>query len=156
MPDIQGTVGQLIGSQPSLIAENPGLNAKLRPKEAGSVLASNRERTEPQINEGHDNNAEEQEDEQTDETALSQNTDFRFNIISQPLVQENLGIQPQNNQGLNALSQMEKDIQGPAPVSVREKPMKGKGSSKSETEDLNTSDELSQGSNAQAQSKTTY
>ncbi|KAA6319964.1 MAG: hypothetical protein EZS28_054751, partial [Streblomastix strix] len=42
-------------------------------------------------------------------------------------VQENLGTQPQNNQGLNALSQMEKDDLGPALVGVQEKPKSGRG-----------------------------
>ncbi|KAA6315427.1 MAG: hypothetical protein EZS28_055422, partial [Streblomastix strix] len=69
IPDIQGTVGQLTGLQPSPIAEGPSLNAGLRPEEAGSISASNRERTEPQISEGHDDNADEEEDEQTDEAA---------------------------------------------------------------------------------------
>ncbi|KAA6355946.1 MAG: hypothetical protein EZS28_048527 [Streblomastix strix] len=65
IPDIQGTVGQLTCSQPSPIAKSPGLNAELRPMEAGSISISNRERTEPQINEGHDDNVDEEEDEQT-------------------------------------------------------------------------------------------
>ncbi|KAA6374882.1 MAG: hypothetical protein EZS28_029592 [Streblomastix strix] len=156
IPDIQGTVGQLIGLQPSPIAEGPSLNAGLRPEEAGSISASNRERTEPQINEGHDDdNADVEEDEQTDEAALNQNKDYRVNIISQPLVQENLGTQPQNNQGLNALSQMEKDDIGPAPVGVQEKPKKGRGSKKAKTEGLNASVEQNQGNIAQAQTKTT-
>ncbi|KAA6355660.1 MAG: hypothetical protein EZS28_048813, partial [Streblomastix strix] len=78
IPDIQGTVGQLAGLQPSPIAESPSLNAGLRPEGAGSISASNRKRTEPQINEGHDDdNADEEEDEQTDEAALNQNKDYR-------------------------------------------------------------------------------
>ncbi|KAA6383277.1 MAG: hypothetical protein EZS28_021195 [Streblomastix strix] len=156
MPDIQGTVGQLTGLQPSPSAEGPDLNAELKPTEAGSISASNWERTEPQINEGDDDdNADEEEDEQTDEAALNQNKDYRVNINSQPPVQENLGTQSQNNQGLNALSQMEKDNLGPAPVGVQEKPKKRKGSKKSKAEDLNASDEQNQGTNAQAQAKTT-
>ncbi|KAA6360816.1 MAG: hypothetical protein EZS28_043657, partial [Streblomastix strix] len=154
-PDIQGTVGQLNGLQPSPIAESPGLNARLRPTEAGSISASNRERTEPQINEGHDDNVDEEEDEQTDEAALNQNKDYRVNMNSQLPVQENLGTQPQNNQGLNALSQMEKDDVGPALVGVQEKPKKGRGSKKAKTEGLNASVEQNQGNNAQAQTKTT-
>ncbi|KAA6375059.1 MAG: hypothetical protein EZS28_029416, partial [Streblomastix strix] len=127
IPDIQGTIGQLTGSQPSPIAESLGSNAELRPTEAGSISASNRERTEPQINEGHDDNADEEEDEQTDEAALNQNKDYKVNMNSQLPVQENLGTQPQNNQGLNALSQMEKDDLGPALVGVQEKPKSGRG-----------------------------
>ncbi|KAA6379315.1 MAG: hypothetical protein EZS28_025153, partial [Streblomastix strix] len=92
------------------------------------ISASIRERIEPQISESHDDNADEEEDEQTDEATLNQNKDYRVNIISQPPVLENLGTQPQNNQGLNALSQMEKDDAGPAPVGVQEKPKKGRGS----------------------------
>ncbi|KAA6357580.1 MAG: hypothetical protein EZS28_046893, partial [Streblomastix strix] len=156
IPDIQGTVGQLTGLQPSPIAESPSLNAGLRPEEAGSISSSNRERTEPQINEGHDDdNADEEEDEQTDEAALNQNKDYRVNAISQPLVQENLGTQSQNNQGLNTLSQMEKDDAGPAPVGVQEKPKKGRGSKKAKTEGLDASVEQNQGNIAQAQTKTT-
>ncbi|KAA6359417.1 MAG: hypothetical protein EZS28_045057 [Streblomastix strix] len=155
-PDIQGTVGQLAGLQPSPIAESPSLIAGLRPEEAGSISASNRKRTEPQINEGHDNdNADEEEDEQTDEAALNQNKDYRVNVISQPLVQENLGTQSQNNQGLNAQSQMQKDDVGPAPVGVQEKPKKGKGSKKAKAEGLDASVEQNQGNIAQAQTKTT-
>ncbi|KAA6356894.1 MAG: hypothetical protein EZS28_047578, partial [Streblomastix strix] len=129
-------------------------NAGLRPTEAGSISASNRERTEPQINEGHEDNSDEEEDEQTDEAALNQNKDYRVNIISKPPVQENLGTQPQNNQGLSALNQIEKDNAGPSPVGVQEKPKKGRGSKKSKTEGLNASDE-NQGHNAQVQTKTT-
>ncbi|KAA6401857.1 MAG: hypothetical protein EZS28_002618 [Streblomastix strix] len=150
IPDIQGTVGQLTGSQPSPIAESPGINAGLRQMEAGSISASIRERTEPQINEGHDDNADEEEDEQTDEAALNQNKGYRVNMNSQPPVQENLGTQPENNQGLNALSQMEKDNTGPAPVRVQEKPKWGRGSKKSNAEGLNAF-EVNQGNNAQAQ-----
>ncbi|KAA6362881.1 MAG: putative Transposon Ty3-G Gag-Pol polyprotein, partial [Streblomastix strix] len=57
------------------------------------------------------------------------------------LVQENLGTQPQNNQGLNALSQKEKDNLGPAPVGVQEKHKQRKRSKNSKTEGLNASDE---------------
>ncbi|KAA6390379.1 MAG: hypothetical protein EZS28_014097, partial [Streblomastix strix] len=155
IPDIQGTIGQLAGLQPSPRAESPGLNAGLRPMEAGSISASNRERTKPQINEDHDDNADEEEDEQTDEAALNQNKDYRVNIISQFPVQENLGTQPQNNQDLNALNQMEKDNAGPAPVGVQERPKIGRGSNKSKTESLNASEEQNQGNNAQTQTKTT-
>ncbi|KAA6361407.1 MAG: hypothetical protein EZS28_043067, partial [Streblomastix strix] len=151
--DIQGTVGQLTGLQPSSGAQNAGLNVGPRLKEAGSISANNRKRTEPQINEGYEDNAEEEEYEQTDEAALNQNKVYRVNIISLPLIQENLGTQPQNNQGLNALSQIEKDNSGPAAVGVQEKPKKGKGSKKSKTEGLKASDEPSQGSNAQSQTK---
>ncbi|KAA6365313.1 MAG: hypothetical protein EZS28_039161, partial [Streblomastix strix] len=155
IPDIQGTVGQLTGLQPSPIAESPGLNAGLRPTEAGSISASNSERTEPQINEGQDNNADEEEDDQTDEAALNQNKDYRVNVNSQLPVQENLGTQPQNNQGLNALSQIEKYDVGPALVGVQEKPKQKKESKKSKAEGLNASDDQNQGNNAQAQTKTT-
>ncbi|KAA6368987.1 MAG: hypothetical protein EZS28_035486, partial [Streblomastix strix] len=155
IPDIQGTAGQLTGLQPSSDAQRPGLNAGLRLNETGSILASNKERTKPQINECHDDNADEEEDEQTDVSALHQNQDYRFNIISQPPVLENLGIQPQNNQGLNALSQMEKDNAGLAPVRIQQKPKKGRRSQKSKTESLNASDEQSQSNNAQAQTKPT-
>ncbi|KAA6361393.1 MAG: hypothetical protein EZS28_043081 [Streblomastix strix] len=116
IPDSQGTVRKVTGLQSSPSAESPGLNAVLKPMEAGSISASNGERTYPQINEGHEYNAEEEEDEQTDEATLNQNKDYRVNIISQSPVLENLGTQPQNNQGLNALSQMEKDNAGPAAV----------------------------------------
>ncbi|KAA6400592.1 MAG: hypothetical protein EZS28_003887 [Streblomastix strix] len=150
-----GTVGQLTGLQPSPSAESPGLNAGLKPTEAGSISASNRERTEPQINEGHDDNADEEEDEQTDEAALNQNKDYKVNIISQPPVQENLGTQSQNIQGLNALNQMEKDDASPAPAGVREKPKKGKGSKKAKAEGFNAPAEQNQGSNAQEQTPKT-
>ncbi|KAA6403686.1 MAG: hypothetical protein EZS28_000799 [Streblomastix strix] len=154
MPDIQGTVGQLTCLQPSPSAEGPGLNAGLRPMEAGSISASNRERTEPQLNEGQEDNAEKEEDEQTDEAALIQNKNNRFNIITQPQDQENLGTQPQNIQGLNALNQMEKDDAGPAAVGVQDKPKKGKGSKKAKTEGMNAPAEQNQGNNAQDQTKT--
>ncbi|KAA6379881.1 MAG: hypothetical protein EZS28_024593 [Streblomastix strix] len=83
-----GTVGQLTGSQPSPIAESPGLNAEQKLKETGLISASNRERTDSQINEGHQDNIEEEEDEQTDEGALIQNKDYRVNVVSQPPVQK--------------------------------------------------------------------
>ncbi|KAA6366157.1 MAG: hypothetical protein EZS28_038316 [Streblomastix strix] len=124
-PDIQGTVGQLTGLQSNPSAEGPGLNAGPRQLEAGSISANNRERTEPQINEGHDDNADEEEDEQTDEAALNQNKDYRVNIITQPPAQENLGTQSQNVQGSNAQSQMEKDDAVPATIGVQEKRKKG-------------------------------
>ncbi|KAA6353537.1 MAG: hypothetical protein EZS28_050936 [Streblomastix strix] len=95
MPDIQGTVGQLTGLQPSPIAESPGLNAGLKPTEAGSISANNRESTEPQINEGREDSADEEEDEQTDEAALNLTKVYRVTIISKPPVQENLGTQSQ-------------------------------------------------------------
>ncbi|KAA6375045.1 MAG: hypothetical protein EZS28_029429 [Streblomastix strix] len=154
MPDIHGTVGQLTCLQPSPSAEVPCLNAGLKPKEAGSISASNRERTEPQINEGYDDNANEEEDEQIDEAALNQQKDYRVNTISQAPVQENLSKQSQNIQGLNALNQMEKDDAGPAPVGVQEKPKKGKRSKKAKTEGLNASVEQNQGNNAQYQTNT--
>ncbi|KAA6365685.1 MAG: hypothetical protein EZS28_038789, partial [Streblomastix strix] len=84
IPNIQGTVGQPTGLQTSPIAEGPGLNAGLKPTEAGSISASNRERTESQINEGHDDNADDEKGEQTDEATLNQNKDYRVNINSQP------------------------------------------------------------------------
>ncbi|KAA6352845.1 MAG: hypothetical protein EZS28_051629 [Streblomastix strix] len=154
IPDIQGTVEQLTGLQPSPSAEGPGLNAGLRPTDAGSISASNRERTEPQINEDHEDNADEEEDKQTDEAALNQNKDYRVNIISQPPVQENLGTQSQNIQGLNALNQMEKDETGHALVGVQEKPKKGRGSKKAKAGDLNAPAEQNQGNNAQDQTNT--
>ncbi|KAA6364778.1 MAG: hypothetical protein EZS28_039696, partial [Streblomastix strix] len=46
IPDIQGTVGQLTGSQPSPIAESPSLNAGLKVKETGSISAINSKRTD--------------------------------------------------------------------------------------------------------------
>ncbi|KAA6403172.1 MAG: hypothetical protein EZS28_001298 [Streblomastix strix] len=156
IPDIQGTIAQKSGLQPSSGAQSPDLNARLRLKDAGSISANIMERTDPQINEGHEDNAEEEEDEQTYVAALIQNKDYRVNIISQPPVQENMGTQPQNDQGLNTLSQMEKDDTDPAPVGVQEKPKNGKGSKKSKTEGLNISDEQSQGCNTQAQTKTTF
>ncbi|KAA6360251.1 MAG: hypothetical protein EZS28_044222, partial [Streblomastix strix] len=89
IPDIQGTVGQLTGLQPSSGAQNPGLNAGPKLKEAGSISAIYSERIEPQINEGQQDNAEEGEDEQTDEAAINLNKYYRVYIISQSLVQEN-------------------------------------------------------------------
>ncbi|KAA6387027.1 MAG: hypothetical protein EZS28_017449 [Streblomastix strix] len=154
-PDIQGTVGQLTGLQPSPSAEGPSLNAGPRPVDAGSISASNRERTEPQINEGHDDNADEEQEEQTDEAALNQNKDYRVNVIAQPQVQENLSTQSQNVQGLNALNQMEKYDAGPAPVGVQEKPKIGRGSKKAKTKGLNASVDQNQGSNAQEQTPKT-
>ncbi|KAA6402928.1 MAG: hypothetical protein EZS28_001537, partial [Streblomastix strix] len=146
----EGTVGQLTGLQPSSGAQNPGLNAGLKPIEARSISASNSKRTESQMNEGHDDNAEDKEDEQTVKATLIQNKDCRVNIISQPPVQENLSLQLQNIQGFNALSQINKDNRGPAPVGVQEKPKKGKGSkSKILTKSLIAVNEPSQGSNAQ-------
>ncbi|KAA6317882.1 MAG: hypothetical protein EZS28_055025, partial [Streblomastix strix] len=47
--DIQGTVGQPTGLQPSSGAQSPGLNAGLRLKEAGLISDSNSERTDPQL-----------------------------------------------------------------------------------------------------------
>ncbi|KAA6396580.1 MAG: hypothetical protein EZS28_007893 [Streblomastix strix] len=155
IPDIRGTDRQLTGLQPSSGAQSPSLNAGSMLKEAGSILASNRERTEPQINEGHEDIAEEEEDKQTDEAALNQNKDYRVNIISQPLVQENLGTQPQNNLGLNALSQMEKDDSSLAPTGVQEKPKQRKGNKKSKTKGLNASDKQSYCRKAHAQTKPT-
>ncbi|KAA6402914.1 MAG: hypothetical protein EZS28_001555 [Streblomastix strix] len=154
LPDIQGTVGQLTGLQPSSGVWSPGLNAGPRLMEAGLISDSNRESTDPQINESNEDNAEEEEDEQTDEAPLNQIKDNRANLISQTLVLENLGTQPQDNQILNALSQMEEDVSGPALVGVQEKPEQRKRSRKSKTEGLNASEE-SQGSNALTQTKTT-
>ncbi|KAA6354690.1 MAG: hypothetical protein EZS28_049783 [Streblomastix strix] len=96
IPDIQGTVEQLTGLQQISCFQSPGLNAGLRLKEAGSISAGNRERTELKINDGHEDNIEEEEDEQSDEAALNQNKDYRVIIISQSQVQENLGTQLQN------------------------------------------------------------
>ncbi|KAA6401184.1 MAG: hypothetical protein EZS28_003290 [Streblomastix strix] len=152
---IQGTIGQLTGLQPCSGAQSPSINAELRLKETGSISASNKERTDPQINEGQEDNAEEEEDEQTNETALIQSKDYRVRIISQLPVQENLGTQPYNSQGLNAFSQMDKDNPGLALVGVQVKLKKGRGSKKSKTEGLNASEQQNQGNNAQAQTQTT-
>ncbi|KAA6403010.1 MAG: hypothetical protein EZS28_001453, partial [Streblomastix strix] len=95
---------------------------------------------------------EEDDDEQVDEEALIQSKDYRVNINSYLPVQENLGIQPQNNQGLNTLGQMKKEKPVPAPVGVQEKLKKGKGSKNIiSTEDFNASNEPSQGNNDQTQ-----
>ncbi|KAA6392774.1 MAG: hypothetical protein EZS28_011697 [Streblomastix strix] len=75
--------------------------------------------------------------------------------MSQHPVQENLGAQSQNNQGLNAISYVKNEDAGPALVGVQEEPKKGKGCKKSKTEGMNASDEQNQGSNAHAQTKTT-
>ncbi|KAA6381705.1 MAG: hypothetical protein EZS28_022767 [Streblomastix strix] len=153
IPDIQGTIGQQTGLQPSSGAQSPTLSTRLKLKEAGSISANIMERTDPQINEGHEDNAEEEEDEQTDEAALMQNKDYRVNIISQPPVQENLGTQPQNNERFNVLSQMEKDETGTVPVEIQEKPEQGKGSKKTKIEGLNDSDEPSQSIYTQTQTQ---
>ncbi|KAA6392914.1 MAG: hypothetical protein EZS28_011562 [Streblomastix strix] len=152
--DIQGTVGQLTGLQPSSCAQSSNLSAGLKLKETGLISANNKERTDLQINEGNENNAEEEEDEQTDEAALIQNKDYSVNLISQFPVQEKMGIQPQNNQGINTLSQMENDDAGPSPVGVQEKPKKVKGNKKMKIEGLSVSKEPNQSSNAQTQTKT--
>ncbi|KAA6355784.1 MAG: hypothetical protein EZS28_048689, partial [Streblomastix strix] len=152
-PDIQGTVGQLTGLQPSSGAQSPSLSAGLRLKEMGPISASNRERTDLQINEGHEDNAEEEENEQTDDAALFQNKDYRVKVASQHPVQENLGTQPQTNQGLNALSQMDKDDSGPTPVGVQEKPKQRKGSEKTKIESLNASIEPNKGRNVHTQTQ---
>ncbi|KAA6359704.1 MAG: hypothetical protein EZS28_044769, partial [Streblomastix strix] len=104
-------------------------------------------------NEGHEDNAEEEENEQTDDAALFQNKDQRVKVASQHPVQENLGTQPQNNQGLNALSQMDKDDSGPTPVRAQKKPKQRKGSEKTKIESLNASNEPSKGRNAQTQTQ---
>ncbi|KAA6369732.1 MAG: hypothetical protein EZS28_034739, partial [Streblomastix strix] len=109
---------------------------------AGLISDSNSERTDPQLNEGNEDNGKEEKDEQADEAALNLNKDYRINLISLPLVQKES-------------SQMEKNNPGPAPNRVQEKPKKGKRSRKSKTEGLNASGEPIQGSNAQAQTKTT-
>ncbi|KAA6357028.1 MAG: hypothetical protein EZS28_047444, partial [Streblomastix strix] len=129
--DFQGTVGQPTGLQPSSGAQSPGLNAGLRLKEAGSISASNREKTQSKLNEGHEDNAMEEQDEQTDEAALNQKQRLQnqYNLIAP--VQENLGTQLQNDQGLNAMSQTQKDDSYYAPVDAQEKPKKGRGSKKS-------------------------
>ncbi|KAA6359642.1 MAG: hypothetical protein EZS28_044831 [Streblomastix strix] len=101
-----------------------------------------------------EDNAEEEEDEQSDESSLIQNKDYRVNVILQPQVQENLGKQPQDNQGLNALNQVDKDNTGPVPIGEQEKPKKSKGSRKTKIECLNASDEPSQRNNAKTQTKT--
>ncbi|KAA6371051.1 MAG: hypothetical protein EZS28_033421, partial [Streblomastix strix] len=126
-PDIQGIIGQLTGKEQNL----------------------------KQMNEGYEDNAEEEEDEQTDDAALFQNKDYRVNLIAQPPIQENLGSLPQNNQGLNALNQMDKDNTNPAAVGIQEKPKKGKGSKQTKlTEGLIASNEQSQSSNTQIQTQT--
>ncbi|KAA6396870.1 MAG: hypothetical protein EZS28_007601 [Streblomastix strix] len=126
IPDIRRTAEQLIGLQPSSGAQSPSLSAGLMLKETGSTSASNMERIDHQINEGHDDNADEEEDEQTDEVALIKNKHYEVIIIIKSPVQENLGTQPQNNKGLNPLSQMGKDNAGPELVRVQEKPKRGK------------------------------
>ncbi|KAA6364941.1 MAG: hypothetical protein EZS28_039534, partial [Streblomastix strix] len=93
----------------------PKLECWAEAQKTGSISASNRERIDPQVNEGNEDNADEEEDEQTDEAALIQNKDYKVNLISKHPVQENLGTQPQNDQGLNVISQMEKDDSGPTP-----------------------------------------
>ncbi|KAA6371589.1 MAG: hypothetical protein EZS28_032885 [Streblomastix strix] len=121
-PDIKGTVRQLTCLQPSYDIQSPSLKAGQRLKQTRSISTWNSQRTDPQINKGQEDNAEVEKDEQPDETRLIKNKDNRINIISQPPVQENLGIQSQNNHCLNALSQMEKDTSGPSSVGVQEKP----------------------------------
>ncbi|KAA6396805.1 MAG: hypothetical protein EZS28_007667 [Streblomastix strix] len=153
IPDIQGTIGQLTGLQPSSGAQSASLNAGLRLKETGSISASNWERTDPQINKGQEDNTEEEENELTDGAALIQNQNYRVNVVSQLQVQENLGTQPQNNLGLNALSQMDKDNSGPAPVGVQEKFKKRKASRKTKIERLSATNEPCKGSNAQTQTQ---
>ncbi|KAA6368583.1 MAG: hypothetical protein EZS28_035891, partial [Streblomastix strix] len=114
-----------------------------------------RERTEPQIDEGHDDNADEEEDEQTDEAALNQNKDYRVNIITQSQVQENLSTQSQNVQDSNAQSQMEKDEAVPAPIGVQGKSKRGRTSKKAKAEGLSAPAIQNQGSNAQEQTPKT-
>ncbi|KAA6396345.1 MAG: hypothetical protein EZS28_008130 [Streblomastix strix] len=77
----QGTVGQLTGLQPSSGAQSPSLSAELRLKETGSIQASNRERTNTQIIESHEDNAEEEQYEQIDEATLIRIKDYRVNEI---------------------------------------------------------------------------
>ncbi|KAA6399075.1 MAG: hypothetical protein EZS28_005398 [Streblomastix strix] len=152
--DIQGTVGQPTGLQPSSCVQSQNLCAGLRQKETGSISACNRERTDPQINEGQEDNAEEEEDEQTDEAALIQNKDYRVNIILYLQDYAIQGKQPQNNQGLNTLSQMEKDDSDPTPAGIQKKPKKGRGSKKTKTKGLCASNESCKGYNVKTQTKT--
>ncbi|KAA6358543.1 MAG: hypothetical protein EZS28_045930 [Streblomastix strix] len=55
-----------------------------------------------------DDNAEEK-DEQTDEAALNQNKDYRFDVITQKPVEQNLVSQFQSSQGLISLILMNND-----------------------------------------------
>ncbi|KAA6401942.1 MAG: hypothetical protein EZS28_002531 [Streblomastix strix] len=154
--DNEGIVGLLTGLQPSSGTQSPSLSAGLRLKETGSISANNMERTVSQINEVHEDNDEGQEDEQIVEAALIQDKEYRINVISKPPVYENLIIQPQNDQNLNAMSQMEKDDQGLAPVGVREKPKRGKGNVKTKIEGISVSNEPKLGRNVQIQTKTAF
>ncbi|KAA6360073.1 MAG: hypothetical protein EZS28_044401 [Streblomastix strix] len=97
-PDIQGILELLTGLQPNSSTQSSSLNAGLGLKETGSKLASNKERTDLQINEGQEDNAEEEENELTDKAALIQNKDYRVISISQSPVQKNLYTSLQNNQ----------------------------------------------------------
>ncbi|KAA6380042.1 MAG: hypothetical protein EZS28_024432 [Streblomastix strix] len=126
MPDIQKTVGLLTDQQLSSGVQSPSLNAGLRLKQTGSISASNRDRIIPQINESYGNNAEEEEDNQKDEVALIQNKHYRVNVISKLSDQGKLGTQPQKVLGLNAVSQINKNNTGSAPVGVYEKHKKYK------------------------------
>ncbi|KAA6368715.1 MAG: hypothetical protein EZS28_035758 [Streblomastix strix] len=58
IPYIQESVGQLIGLQPSSGAQSPSLSTGLRLKETGSISASNKKRTKPQINGSQEDNAQ--------------------------------------------------------------------------------------------------
>ncbi|KAA6380198.1 MAG: hypothetical protein EZS28_024272 [Streblomastix strix] len=156
MPDIQGTVGQLTGLQPSSCAQSPCLSVWLKLKKTGSISTINKERSDPQINEDYEDNGKEKEDKQTNEAALIQNKNQRVNIISYPPVQENLGTQKQNNHGLNVLSQMDKYNPSTAQFGVQGKPKKGRGSKKTKTDCLIATNESSYGSNTQAQPKTAF
>ncbi|KAA6402055.1 MAG: hypothetical protein EZS28_002420 [Streblomastix strix] len=149
-----GNVGQQTGLQSSSSTKSLSLNAELRLKETGSISARNTKTVNTQINIGQEDNAEEDEVEQTNEAALIRNKDQRSNVISQLLVYENLGTQPQNDQGLNALKQMKKYDTGPAPVEIKEKPKKGRGSKKAKVGDLNAPVEQNQGISAQDQTNT--
>ncbi|KAA6383169.1 MAG: hypothetical protein EZS28_021305 [Streblomastix strix] len=116
------------------------------------ISARNMKRTEPQITEDQEENAEDEEDQQTDEAAQIQNQDYRLIINSQPKVQENLGIQPQNGEGINALNQMDKDDTCAALDEVQEKPKKRKRTKGTlSTCGIYASDDLSQISNPQTQ-----
>ncbi|KAA6390973.1 MAG: hypothetical protein EZS28_013502 [Streblomastix strix] len=153
-PDIQGSVGQLTGLQPNTGAQGLGLNAGLGLMEAGLISAMNRKKTSPQINQGQNDNAEEDE-EQTDEAALNQNIDYRINVIIQNSVEQNLASQSQSNQCLIAPNQMEKDVDiGFAPDGIQEKPKTRKRSKKKASAGgLHASDEPSQSFVAQVQTK---
>ncbi|KAA6376257.1 MAG: hypothetical protein EZS28_028218 [Streblomastix strix] len=144
-------VGQLIGLQPLTSAENPSLNAALKKGQAGLISARNREKTDPKINERKDDNSEKKV--KLMKHHQSKKKIYRIHTIIQTSIKEYLPSKFQPNWSLNALSEMEKDDSGSAPVGVLGKPKQGKGKRKSKTEGLNASDDQSQSSNAQAQTQ---